>query len=141
MDSLAVAIGTKHGAYKFDGDSKLRFDILKQIENAIPNTPLVLHGASGVNQKTVKKLYDLGVDITGAKGVSDDCLKEACQMNICKINCDTDLRMSFLQGILNNVNTNKKNIDYRKYLTEGMNEVKTLVENKIMLFGGLNKAL
>ncbi len=141
VDSLAVAIGTKHGAYKFDGDSKLRFDILKQIESAIPNTPLVLHGASGVDQNTVKKLYDLGVDITGAKGVSDDCLKEACQMNICKINCDTDLRMSFLQGILNNVNTNKKNIDYRKYLTEGMNEVKTLVENKIMLFGGLNKAL
>ena len=118
VDSLAIAIGTKHGAYKYSGDSTLRFDILEEIQKLLPNTPLVLHGASGVAEEMVKKLYALGVDIKGAKGVDDDLLKKACKMNICKINCDTDIRMSFLQGILNNVKNNPSNIDYRKYLLE-----------------------
>ena len=140
VDSLAVAIGTKHGAYKYSGESLLRFDILQEIQNKLPNTPLVLHGASGVNIDTVDSLYSLGVNIKGAKGVSDELLKKASQMHICKINCDTDLRMSYLQGILNNVKNNKSNIDYRKYLTEGMTNVRDLIKEKINIFGSNNKA-
>lgn len=140
VDSLAVAIGTKHGAYKFSGDSTLRFDILQEIQNALPNTPLVLHGASGVNGNTVKALYDLGVNINGAKGVDDELIKKASKMNVCKINCDTDIRMAFLQGVLNNVKNNPSNIDYRKYFTEAMANVKELVKEKITLFCSNNKA-
>lgn len=140
VDSLAIAIGTKHGAYKYSGESALRFDILQEIQNALPNTPLVLHGASGVNQKTVDDLFSLGVNIKGAKGVSDALLKKASQMHICKINCDTDLRMNFLKGLLNNVKSNPSNIDYRKYFSEAMLNVKNLVEEKINLFGSNNKA-
>lgn len=140
VDSLAVAIGTKHGAYKFGGDAKLRFDILENIQKEIPNVPLVLHGASGVDSKTVDKLLELGVNIKGAKGVSDDILETSSKMHICKINCDTDLRMSYLQGILNNVKDNSSNIDYRKYLGEAMQNVTELVKQKNIIFGSNNKA-
>jgi fructose-bisphosphate aldolase class II len=139
IDSLAVAIGTKHGAYKFGGDAKLRFDILENIQKEIPNTPLVLHGASGVNSNTVDKLLELGVNIKGAKGVTDEILETASKMHICKVNCDTDIRMSYLQGILQNVQSNNQNIDYRKYLTEAMQEVTELVKQKIEVFGSNNK--
>ena len=139
VDSLAVAIGTKHGAYKYSGNSTLRFDILEEIQKVLPNTPLVLHGASGVNTNTVEDLFKLGVDIKGAKGVSNELLERASKMHICKINCDTDLRMSFLQGILNNVKNSPSNIDYRKYLTEASTNVKELVKEKIDLFGSNNK--
>lgn len=140
IDSLAVAIGTKHGAYKFGGDAKLRFDILENIQKEIPNTPLVLHGASGVNSATVDSLLELGVNIQGAKGVPDEILAQASKMHICKINCDTDLRMAYLHGILNNVKDNISNIDYRKYLGEAMQEVTDLVKQKINVFGSNNKA-
>ena len=139
VDSLAVAIGTKHGAYKFSGETNLKFDILEQIQNKIPNVPLVLHGASGVNEKTVENLFNLGVNIKGARGVDDENLKKASKMHICKINCDTDLRMSYLEGILNNIKNNNSNIDYRKYLNEAMLKVKELVKEKIKLFGSENK--
>ena len=140
IDSLAVAIGTKHGAYKFGGDAKLRFDILQSIQKEIPNTPLVLHGASGVSLNAVDSLFELGVNIKGAKGVPDEILSEASKMHICKINCDTDLRMSYLQGILNNVKNNNSNIDYRKYLGEGMQLTTELVKQKINIFGSNQKA-
>ena len=140
IDSLAVAIGTKHGAYKFGGDAKLRFDILQSIQKEIPNTPLVLHGASGVSLNAVDSLFELGVNIKGAKGVPDEILSEASKMHICKINCDTDLRMSYLQGILNNVKNNNSNIDYRKYLGEGMQLTTELVKQKINIFGSYQKA-
>ena len=140
IDSLAVAIGTKHGAYKFGGDAKLRFDILENIQKQIPNTPLVLHGASGVDANTVESLFNLGVNIKGAKGVPNDILKEASQMHICKINCDTDLRMSYLNGILNNIKNNNSNIDYRKYLGEAMQDTCELVKEKINIFVSTNKA-
>lgn len=140
IDSLAVAIGTKHGAYKFGGDANLRFDILENIQKAIPNTPLVLHGASGVSSEVVDKLLELGVNIKGAKGVPDECLAKASKMNICKINGDTDIRMSYLQGILHNVENNNQNIDYRKYLSEAMQEVKNLVKEKLVLYNSVNKA-
>lgn len=140
IDSLAIAIGTKHGAYKFGGDAKLRFDILEEIEKLIPNTPLVLHGASGVEAESVDRLLSLGVDIQGAKGVSDELLEKASRMNICKINGDTDLRIAFLIGILHNIKENNKNIDCRKYFTEGMDEVAKLCAGKFKIYGSDNKA-
>ena len=140
VDSLAIAIGTKHGAYKFSGSAKLRFDILEQIEQAIPNTPLVLHGASGVDEEDVKKLLDLGVDITGARGVSEDILRKVSKTNICKINGDTDIRISYLLGILSHIRANKTNIDYRQYLGAGMAEVTKLVVKKFDIYGSVNMA-
>ena len=140
VDSLAIAIGTKHGAYKFGGDAKLRFDILEEIEKVIPNTPLVLHGASGVEAESVDRLFNLGVDITGAKGIPDEFLAEAAKKHICKINGDTDLRIALLIGILNNVKQNVKNIDYRKYLTEGMSEISNIVSKRIISYNSENKA-
>lgn len=140
VDSLAIAIGTKHGAYKFGGEAKLRFDILEEIEKLLPNTPLVLHGASGVDEKAVDKLLELGVNIKGAKGVADNLLAEASRRHICKINGDTDLRIALLVGILHNIEENNKNIDYRKYLTEGMAEITKLCTSKMNLYGSSNKA-
>ncbi|NCB48157.1 MAG: class II fructose-bisphosphate aldolase [Clostridia bacterium] len=140
VDSLAVSIGTKHGAYKFSGNARLRFDILEKIEEQIPNTPLVLHGASGVDGQDVARLLELGVDIHGAKGVSDDILHKVSLTNICKINGDTDIRISFLIGILQNIEKNNTNIDYRKYLYNGMNEVSALVAKKMELYNSKNKA-
>jgi len=140
VDSLAVSIGTKHGAYKFSGNARLRFDILEQIEKQIPNTPLVLHGASGVCEEDVTRLLELGVNIKGAKGVTDEILHKASTTNICKINGDTDIRMSFLIGILHNIEQNNTNIDYRKYLSEAMNEVAKIVAKKMEIYNSKNKA-
>lgn len=139
VDSLAIAIGTKHGAYKFGGEAKLRFDILDEIEKLLPDTPLVLHGASGVDEKAVDKLLELGVNIKGAKGVADNLLAEASKKHICKINGDTDLRIALLIGILHNIESNNKNIDYRKYLTEGMAEITKLCADKMNLYGSSNR--
>lgn len=140
VDSLAIAIGTKHGAYKYNGESKLRFDILRKIEKELPNTPLVLHGGSGVDKDDVDALFNLGVDIRGAKGVSDAILKKISKTNICKINGDTDLRISYLLGIEGCIQANKSNIDYRKYLSNGMSEVARRVASKMEIYGCKGKA-
>lgn len=140
VDSLAIAIGTKHGAYKYSGEAKLRFDILEEIQNLIPNIPLVLHGASGVNPVDVQRLLELGVDIQGAKGIPDEFLKRASKMHICKINGDTDVRISYMIGILSNIESNNKSIDYRGYLSAGMQEVARLISYKIEVYNSKDKA-
>ncbi len=140
VDSLAIAIGTKHGAYKYSGEAKLRFDILKQIQNLLPDTPLVLHGASGVDSRDVQRLLELGVNIQGAKGIPEEFLRRASKMHICKINGDTDVRMSYMIGILSNIENNNKSIDYRGYLGAGMQEVAKLVSHKIEVYNSANKA-
>ncbi len=140
VDSLAIAIGTKHGAYKYSGEAKLRFDILEEIEKVIPNTPLVLHGASGVDAKDVARLLELGVDIQGAKGIPEEFLAKASKMHVCKINGDTDVRISLMVGLLSNIEQNNSSIDYRKYLGAGMREVANLVAHKIDVYGSTNKA-
>lgn len=139
-DSLAIAIGTKHGAYKYSGEAKLRFDILEEIAKLIPDVPLVLHGASGVDSRDVARLLELGVDIQGAKGIPEELLAKACKMHICKVNGDTDVRISYMVGILSNIEKNNSSIDYRKYLGAGMNEVANLVAHKIDVYGSTNKA-
>lgn len=140
VDSLAIAIGTKHGAYKFGKSAKLRFDILKKIEERVPNTPLVLHGASSVDKSSVKNLFEMGVDISSANGVDEKVLKKLSKTHICKINQDTDIRIEMLTGLLTNIKENKTNIDYRKYLSAGQERVKELVASRAKLFGSKNRA-
>ena len=135
-DSLAVAIGTSHGAYKFTGESKLNMEILSEIESLIPNTPLVLHGASSVPQKYVDLLNKYGGNVTGAKGVDESLLSEACHKhNICKINSDTDLRICFTGAVRKYLTENPEVFDLRKYLGAGKEEVKNLLIEKIKLLG------
>ena len=135
-DSLAVAIGTSHGAYKFTGESKLNMEILSEIESLIPNTPLVLHGASSVPQKYVDLLNKFGGNVTGAKGVDESLLSEACHKhNICKINSDTDLRICFTGAVRKYLTENPEVFDLRKYLGAGKEEVKNLLVEKIKLLG------
>ena len=93
-DSLAIAIGTSHGAYKFKGEAKLRFDILANVKQKLPNTPIVLHGASTVIPELVEMCNKYGGDIPGAKGVPDEILHEASISGVSKINVDTDLRLA-----------------------------------------------
>lgn len=131
VDTLAVAIGTSHGAYKYSGDATLRFDILSMIEEKLPNFPLVLHGASSVPQKYVEIINNYGGDVAGAKGVDENLLKTACsEHNICKINTDTDLRMAYISTLRKHLKENPANIDLRKFNVLAIEEIKNLVAKK-----------
>ena len=135
VDTLAIAIGTSHGAYKFSGESKLNLEILEQIENLVPKTPLVLHGASSVPQNYVKLLNKFGGKLKGAKGVDEKLLYDVCHKhNICKINSDTDLRIAFTMAVRKHLKENPSEIDLRKYLGAGKNQVIELLEEKINLY-------
>ena len=138
VDSLAIAIGTSHGAYKFKGEAKLRFDILKQI---IPNTPIVLHGASTVIPELVNMCNEYGGNIPGAKGVPDEILHEASVSGVSKINVDTDLRLAMTAGIRKVFVEDPSAFDPRKYLTPARELVKQTVAHKMKdVFGSANKA-
>ena len=140
-DSLAIAIGTSHGAYKFKGEAKLRFDILKQIKEKIPNTPIVLHGASTVIPELLDMCNKYGADIPGAKGVPDEILHEASISGVSKINVDTDLRLAMTGAIRRVFSEEPSAFDPRKYLGAGRDEVKNAVQHKIRdVFGCSNKA-
>jgi len=140
-DSLAIAIGTSHGAYKFKGDAKLRFDILKKIKELIPNTPIVLHGASTVIPELVEMCNKYGADIPGAKGVPDEMLHEASLNGVSKINVDTDLRLAMTAQIRKVFAEEPAAFDPRKYLTPAREEIKKTVQHKIKdVFGSSNKA-
>ena len=140
-DSLAIAIGTSHGAYKFKGEAKLRMDILKQVKEKIPNTPIVLHGASTVIPELVETCNSYGGDIPGAKGVPDEILHEASLSGVSKINVDTDLRLAFTGEIRKSLAENPSAFDPRKYLTPAREKITEVVEHKIKdVFGSSNKA-
>ena len=140
-DSLAIAIGTSHGAYKFKGEAKLRFDILKQIKEKIPNTPIVLHGASTVIPELLEMCNKYGADIPGAKGVPDEILHEASVNGVSKINVDTDLRLAMTGAIRKVFVEEPSAFDPRKYLGAGRDEIKNAVGHKIRdVFGTSNKA-
>ena len=140
-DSLAVAIGTSHGAYKFKGEAKLRFDILAKVKELIPNTPIVLHGASTVIPEFVEQCNKYGGNIPGAKGVPDEMLHEASLSGVSKINVDTDLRLA-MTGAIREVFTEDPSVfDPRKYLGAARTQIKDIVEHKIRdVFGSSNKA-
>ena len=140
-DSLAIAIGTSHGAYKFKGEAKLRFDILKKIKERIPNTPIVLHGASTVIPELVAQCNQYGADIPGAKGVPDEMLHEASISGVSKINVDTDLRLAMTAAIRKVFVEEPSAFDPRKYLTPARDLIKQTVQHKIRdVFGSSNKA-
>lgn len=140
-DSLAIAIGTSHGAYKFKGEAKLRFDILQKIKEKLPNTPIVLHGASTVIPELVETCNKYGADIPGAKGVPDEMLHEASLKGVSKINVDTDLRLAMTAEIRKVFAEDPSAFDPRKYLTPGREKVKETVKHKIRdVFGSSNKA-
>jgi len=130
-DSLAIAIGTSHGAYKFKGEAKLRFDILKEIKEKIPNTPIVLHGASTVIPELVETCNKYGGEIPGAKGVPNEILKEAGKLGVSKINVDTDLRLAMTANIRKVFGEKPSEFDPRKYLSPARDAVKEVVSFKI----------
>ncbi len=131
VDSLAIAIGTSHGAFKFKGEAKLRFDILEEIQSKLPNYPIVLHGASAVDQDAVATCNKFGGDIAGAKGVPVEMLRKASEMAVCKINMDTDLRLAMTAAIRKFMAENSKEFDPRKYLGAGRDAIKEVVLGKI----------
>ena len=140
-DSLAIAIGTSHGAYKFKGDAKLRFDILAKVKEKLPNTPIVLHGASSVIPELVDMCNNNGGNIPGAKGCPDEMLKQAGETGVSKINVDTDLRLAMTAQIRKVFNDDPSVFDPRKYLGAAREEITKTVSHKIKdVFCSANKA-
>lgn len=140
-DSLAIAIGTSHGAYKFKGEAKLRFDILANVKQKLPNTPIVLHGASTVIPELVEMCNKYGGDIPGAKGVPDEILHEASISGVSKINVDTDLRLAMTAAIRKTFAEDPAVFDPRKYLGNARTLMEEVVKHKIRdVFGSSNKA-
>ncbi|ENZ9536619.1 TPA: class II fructose-1,6-bisphosphate aldolase [Clostridioides difficile] len=131
VDSLAIAIGTSHGAFKFKGEAKLRFDILEEIQSKLPGFPIVLHGASAIDQNAVATCNEFGGNIAGAKGVPVDMLRKASSMAVCKINMDTDLRLAMTAAIRKFLAENPKEFDPRKYIGAGRDAIQAVVESKI----------
>lgn len=131
VDSLAVAIGTSHGAYKFKGTPYLDFERLKKIHSLLPETPLVLHGASTVMPEFVKLCNQYGGDIPGAQGVPEDMLSEAAKHGVCKINVDTDLRLAMTAKIRQCFSEEPSVFDPRKYLGPGRDAIRDMVQHKI----------
>ena len=133
VDSLAIAIGTSHGAFKFKPGSKpqLRFDILEEIEKRIPNFPIVLHGASSVPQEYVKIINEHGGALKDAIGVPEEQLRQAARSAVCKINIDSDLRLGMTAGIREVMWTDPSKFDPREYLKVGRANVKAVVMHKI----------
>ena len=143
VDSLAIAIGTSHGAFKFKPGTKpqLRFDILHEIEKKIPGFPIVLHGASSVPQEYVKIINENGGALKDAIGVPEDQLREAARSAVCKINIDSDLRLGLTAGIREVMFAHPDYFDPRQYLTVARQNVKDVVAHKIQdVLGSAGKA-
>lgn len=135
-DSLAVAIGTSHGAFKFKGEAKLDFERLAEIKEAVgQDFPLVLHGASSVPAELVKICNDNGANIPGTMGVPEAMFAQATKLGVAKINVDTDLRLAFTGAIRKHFIENPGHFDPRQYLTPARAAVKELVKHKIQVFG------
>lgn len=134
VDSLAIAIGTSHGAYKFKPGQKpqLRFDILKEVEERLPGFPIVLHGASSVIPEFVKMVNENGGQMPDAIGIPEDMLREAAKMAVCKINIDSDLRLAMTGTIRKYFNENPSHFDPRQYLSPARAAIKDMVKRKIV---------
>lgn len=141
VDSLAIAIGTSHGAFKFKGEPSLDFERLEQIQKLLPNFPLVLHGASTVLPEFVNLCNEYGGNIPGAQGVPEDMLRKAAQLGVCKINIDTDLRLAMTAAIRKDLVENPSNFDPRKYLGAGRAAIKEMVRHKIRNVLGSNNTI
>ena len=131
VDSLAIAIGTSHGAFKFKGDAKLRFDILEEVSRRLPGFPIVLHGASSVPQYLAEEINRYGGNMPGAKGVPEEMLRKAAEMAVCKINIDSDLRMAMTATLRKYFAENPAHFDPRQYLGPARERIKEIVKHKI----------
>ena len=131
VDSLAIAIGTSHGAYKFKGDPELDFARLEKISNMLPDFPLVLHGASTVLPEFVSKCNEFGGEIMGAKGVPEEMLLQAGKLGVCKINIDTDLRLAMTASIREHLVNNPGDFVPRQYLKPARTAIQNMVQHKI----------
>ncbi len=131
VDSLAIAIGTSHGAFKFKGEPSLDFERLAQIQKLLPDFPLVLHGASTVLPEFVALSNKYGGDIPGAQGVPEEMIRQATQLGVAKVNIDTDLRLAMTAAIRKHLVENPGNFDPRKYLGAGRTAIKEMVQHKI----------
>ncbi|QNL45582.1 class II fructose-1,6-bisphosphate aldolase [Oscillibacter hominis] len=133
-DSLAIAIGTSHGAYKFKPGTKpqLRFDILEEVSRRLPGFPIVLHGASSVPQEFVAKINQFGGNMPGAIGVPEDQLRQAARMAVCKINIDSDLRLAMTASIREHLAEHPDHFDPRQYLKPGREAIKAMVAHKLV---------
>lgn len=140
VDSLAIAIGTSHGAYKFKGEPKLDFDRLEKISNLLPNFPIVLHGASTVIPEFVDLCNKYGGSVAGAQGVPENLLRRAAQLGVCKINIDTDLRLAMTASIRKHLAENPGDFDPRQYLKPAREALQAMVAHKMKnVLGSSNK--
>lgn len=138
VDSLAIAIGTSHGAFKFKGEPRLRFDILEEVGRRLPKFPIVLHGASSVPQHLVEVINRYGGNMPGAKGVPEDMLRKAATMAVCKINIDSDLRMAVTGTVRKYFAENPSHFDPRQYMGPARQAVKEIVKHKLVNVLGCN---
>ena len=150
VDSLAIAIGTSHGAFKFTPEQctrnedgilvppELRFDILEEISKRLPNFPIVLHGASSVTQKFVKIINQYGGGLKDAIGIPEDQLRRAARSAVCKINIDSDLRLALTAGVREHLSLHPDHFDPRQYLKPARENIKELVTHKIVNVLGSN---
>jgi len=131
VDSLAIAIGTSHGAFKFAGEPMLRFDILEEITKNLPGFPIVLHGASSVIPEYVDMINKFGGDMPGAQGVPEEMLRQAAGSAVCKINIDSDIRLAVTGTLRKYFHDNPSHFDPRQYLSPARAAVKAMVAHKI----------
>ena len=143
IDSLAIAIGTSHGAYKFKPgqDPKLRIDILEEIGRRLPGFPIVLHGASSVPQEQVAIVNEFGGSMPNAIGIPESELRKAAKLAVCKINIDSDLRVAFTAAVRKHLAENPSHFDPRQYLGDARANMKEMVKHKIVdVLGSAGKA-
>ena len=141
VDSLAIAIGTSHGAYKFKGEPRMRFDILQEVQNRLPGFPIVLHGASSVMPEYVDIVNQYGGKMDGAKGCPEEMLRKAATMAVCKINIDTDLRLAMTASIRKHFAEHPEDFDPRTYLGPARDAIEEVVSHKIVhVLGSDHKA-
>ncbi|HPG92614.1 MAG TPA: class II fructose-1,6-bisphosphate aldolase [Clostridia bacterium] len=138
VDSLAIAIGTSHGAFKFKGAAELRFDILEEVSKKLPNFPIVLHGASSVPQEFIAEINRYGGKMDGAQGVPEQMLRQAAKMAVCKINIDSDIRLAITASIRKYLSENPSRFDPRDYLKPARQAVADMVKHKILNVLGSN---
>jgi fructose-bisphosphate aldolase class II len=140
VDSLAVAIGTSHGAYKFKTEPKLAFDVLEEIQKRLPNFPLVMHGSSSVLKEFKDLINKYGGSMPDAMGVPEEAISKAAKMGVCKVNIDTDLRMALTAKIRQVFAEKPEEFDPRKYLGPGRAAIKDMVKHKLQVLGCAGKA-
>lgn len=138
VDSLAIAIGTSHGAFKFKGEPRLRFDILEEIQKRLPGFPIVLHGASSVIPEYVEMINQNGGSMSNAKGVPEDMLRQAASMAVCKINIDSDIRLAMTAAVRKHLAENPTHFDPRQFLSPARETIKQIVKHKLVHVLGCN---